>query len=134
MEVELVHEKTSVAATMVGTVQVELPGSTTPATQATVRAQLHVPSSKLNVPSSMCPAQCAQLKAPGSPLDGLRLYAPKFPVAGWAWNDRPQLRLLADLAIKATAALAQPLASLKLADEPAVSLMHVGWYQWARTA
>ncbi|MBI5609190.1 MAG: hypothetical protein HY902_09965 [Deltaproteobacteria bacterium] len=107
LEVWLAQENTAVQATMVGTLQVDLAA---PATQPTLVSV------------------CVQFKAPGSPLDGLRLYAKQFPVAGWGWDNRLTLRLLADPNIHADAALAQPLADLKLADDPVVSLMRIAWY------
>lgn len=71
---------------------------------------------------------CAQIAAPGQPLDGLRLYVQAFPVARWGWHGRFAVKLLADPKVTAQAALQQPLAGLALDPEPLLGLSHVGWY------
>jgi hypothetical protein len=71
---------------------------------------------------------CAEIHAPGQPLDGLRLYAREFPVARWGWHNRLSVKLLADPKITAQTALQQPLASLALDAEPLLGLSHIGWY------
>lgn len=76
---------------------------------------------------------CAEVAAPGQPLDGLRLYVQAFPVARWGWHGRFALRLLADPKVTAQAALQQPLASLALDPEPLLGLSHVGWYTQGHT-
>jgi hypothetical protein len=71
---------------------------------------------------------CAEIHAPGLPLDGVRLYAREFPVARWGWHDRLSVKLLADPKITAQTALQQSLASLALDPEPLLGLNNIGWY------
>ena len=107
LEVTIASDGTPVAASLSGTVRLDRPPNYVDPTHASV---------------------CAEVRAPGSPLDGVRLYVSNFPVSSWGWQDRLSFRLLSDPSITAQMAAMTPLASLALATEPVVSLTSIAWY------
>jgi len=73
---------------------------------------------------------CVTADAPGEPIDGARLFASDVVVAPWSWQNRFEVRLLADPAITAQQASQVPLESLEIAaGEPLIHLMSVAWYE-----
>ncbi len=72
---------------------------------------------------------CAEVHAPGSPLDGVRLYVSSFPVASLGAQDRLTFKLLSDPKVTAQTAATMPLASLVLATEPVIRLSSIAWYE-----
>ncbi len=107
LEVTIAQDGTPVTAGLTGTVRVDTPTNDVDPSHASL---------------------CAELHAPGSTLDGVRLYVSNFPVSSWGWQDRLQFRLLSDSTITAHAAANTPLANLVLATEPVISLTSIAWY------
>ncbi len=71
---------------------------------------------------------CVTADAPGEPVDGARLFASDIVVAPWSWQNRFEVRLLADPAITAQQASQAPLETLVLAaGEPLIHLMSIAW-------
>jgi hypothetical protein len=73
---------------------------------------------------------CVRADAPGESIDGARLFASDISVAPWSWQNRFEVRLLADPAITAQQASQVPLESLEIAaGEPLIHLMSIAWYE-----
>lgn len=72
---------------------------------------------------------CVTVSAPGTPLDGARLYTPDFPVMPWGWDERFTIKLLSDRSITAAQASQQPIGNLALAAEPLVRVSSLGFYE-----
>lgn len=73
---------------------------------------------------------CLEVKAPGEPLDGTRLFGSDVVVAPWAWQNRFEVRLLADPDMNAQQAAQVPLDSLPLASgDPIIHLLSLAWYE-----
>ena len=107
LQVSVASDGTPVTATFTGRVRLDIPGNYVDPFHASV---------------------CAEVHAPGSALDGVRLYVSNFPVSSMGWQDRFTIRLLNDPTITAHVAATTPLANLVLAPEPIVRLTSIAWY------
>ncbi len=74
---------------------------------------------------------CLQVEAPGGSMHGTRLFLSDILIAPWSWQNRFEIRLLADTSLNAEQAKKLPLQSLSLASEPIVHLMLLQWYEWS---
>ncbi len=89
---------------------------------------LHVDAPSWDQPTVV--SFCLEADAPGELVDGARLFASDVVVAPWSWQNRFEVRLLADPAITAQQASQVPLESLEIAaGEPLLHLMSVAWYE-----
>ena len=95
---------------------------------ATAIGSLHLEAPSWDQPTVA--SFCVTADAPGEPIDGARLFASDVVVAPWSWQNRFEVRLLADPAITAQQASQAPLETLVLAaGEPLIHLMSVAWYE-----
>ena len=108
LAVSIASDGTMVTASLSGTVRLDRPAN-------------YVDPSHVSI--------CAEIHAPGSALEGVRLYVSNFPVAGWGAQDRLTFKLLSDPKLTAQTAATMPLASLALATEPVIRLSSIAWYE-----
>ncbi len=111
LAVSIASDGTIVSAILSGTVRLDRPAN-------------YVDPSHVSV--------CAEVHAPGSALDGVRLYVSGFPVASLGAQDRLTFKLLSDPKVTAQTAATMPLASLGLATEPVIRLSSIAWYAGAK--
>jgi hypothetical protein len=73
---------------------------------------------------------CVRADGPGDPADGARLFASDVLVAPFTWQNRFEVRLLADPSITAQQASQIPLDNLEVAPgEPIIHLLSLAWYE-----